>query len=85
MFFLLVLKYDITTILLQILISLRFYIHLIKGVHWCSRKSLFEFLEEPVHWCFEKTSYPKIFAIIPARHLGWSPFLIYLQTSMEIF
>ena len=33
MFFFLVLKYDISTTLLQILISLRFLIHLSKGVH----------------------------------------------------
>ena len=38
----LVLSYSISTTLLQILISLRFSIHPLKGVYWCSRKRLFE-------------------------------------------
>ena len=36
--FFLVLSYGISTTLLQILSSLRFPIHQVKGVHWCSRK-----------------------------------------------
>ena len=40
--FFLVLSFGISTTLLQMLIFLRFPIHLSKGVHWCSRKRLFE-------------------------------------------
>ena len=47
--FLLVFSYGISTTLLQILISLRFPIHPSKGVHWCSRKRLFELSEASVH------------------------------------
>ena len=36
--FFLVLSYGISITLLQILSSLRFPIHPVKGVHWCSRK-----------------------------------------------
>ena len=43
--FFLVLSYGISTTLLQILSSLRFPIHQVKGVHWCSRKKLFEHSE----------------------------------------
>ena len=73
----LVLSYGISTILLQILIFLRFPIHPFKGVHWCSRKRLFEHSEASVHWCFKKTTAPKIsayFAYFPAKHPGWSSF-----------
>ena len=44
----LVLSYGISTTLLQILSSLRFPIHPVKEVHWCSRKKLFEHLEASV-------------------------------------
>ena len=43
--FFLVLSYGISTTLLQILSSLRFPIHQVKGVHWCSGKKLFEHSE----------------------------------------
>ena len=65
----LVLSYGISTTLLQIRISLRFPIHPFKGIHWCSRKRLFEHSEASVHWCFKKTTAPKIsayFAYFPA-------------------
>ena len=69
--FFLVLSYGISTTLLQILISLRFPpIHPSKCVHWCSRKRLFELLEESVYWCFEKITAPKnsaYFAFFPAK------------------
>ena len=75
--FVLVFSYGISTTLLQILISLRFPIHPSKGVHWCSRKRLFEHSQASVHWCFEKITAPKIFtyfAYFPAKHPGWSSF-----------
>ena len=50
----LMLCYDISVTLLQILISRRFPIHPFKGVHWCCRKRLFEHSEASVHWCFKK-------------------------------
>ena len=56
----LVLSYGISTTLLQILISLRFPIHPLKGVYWCSRKRLFEHSEASVHWCFKKITFPKV-------------------------
>ena len=43
--FFLVPSYGISTTLLQILSYLRFPVHQIKGVHWCSRKKLFEHSE----------------------------------------
>ena len=64
----------ISTILLQILISLRFPIKPPKGVNWCSRKKLFEFSEAYVHWCFEKITARKIPAYFLAKNPGWSPF-----------
>ena len=75
--FFLVLSYGVSTTSLQILISLRFPVHSFKGVHWCSRKRLFEHSEASVHWCFEKIAAPKIsgyFAYFPAKHPGWSYF-----------
>ena len=39
---------------------LRFPIHPSTGVHWCSRKRLFEFSEASDHWCFQKITAPKI-------------------------
>ena len=75
--FFLVLSYGVRTTLLQILISLRFPMNPFKGVHWCSRKRLFEHSEASVHWCFEKITAPKIsgyFAYFPAKHPGWSYF-----------
>ena len=71
--FFLMLSYGVSTTLLQILISLRFPIHPSKGVHWCSRKRLFELPKTSVHWCFEKIATPKIsayFAYFPAKHPG---------------
>ena len=68
------LSYGISTILLQILISLRFPIKPPKGVNWCSRKRLFEFSEAYVHWCFEKITARKIPAYFLAKNPGWSPF-----------
>ena len=73
----LVLSYGISTILLQILIPLRFPVHPFKGVHWCSRKRLFEDSEAFVHWCFKKATALKIsayFAYFPAKHPGESSF-----------
>ena len=73
----LVLSYVTSTTLLQILISLRFPIYPFKGVHWCSRKRLFEHSEASVHWCFKKTAAQKIsgyFAYFVAKHSGWSSF-----------
>ena len=73
----LVLSYGIRPTLLQILISLRFPIHPFKGVHWCSRKRLFEHSEAFIHWCLEKTTAPKIsayFTYFPAKLPGWSSF-----------
>ena len=73
----LVLSYGISTTLMQILISLRFPIYSFKGVHWCSRKRLFEHLEAFVYWCFEKTTAPKVsayFAYFPAKLPGLSSF-----------
>ena len=73
----LVLSYGISTTLLQILTSLRFPIHLFKGVYWCCRKRLFEHSEASVRWFFKKTTAPKIsayFAYFPAKHPGWSSF-----------
>ena len=73
----LVLSYGTSTTLLQILICLRFPIHPFKGVHWCSRKRLFEHSEASVYWCFKKTTAPKIsgyFAYFPANHSWWSSF-----------
>ena len=59
--FFLELNYGISTILIQILISLRFPIYTSKGVHWCLAISrLFELSEASVHWCFKKTTAPKI-------------------------
>ena len=58
--FFLMLRYGVSTTLLQILISLRFPIHPSKGVHWCSRKRLSELSKVSVHWCFEKIATPKI-------------------------
>ena len=60
--FFLVLSYDISTILLEIIISLGLPFHPFKGVHCCSRKRLFELSEAHVHQWFEKITAPKIFA-----------------------
>ena len=60
-------------------------IHPSKGIHWCSRKRLFEFLEASVHWCFEKITTPKIPAYFPANNPGWSPFHLYSQVFLEPF
>ena len=74
----LVLSLGISTTLLQILISLRFPIHPFKGVHWCSRKRLFQHWEGSVHCFFlKKTTAPKVpayFAYSPAKHPGRSYF-----------
>ena len=75
--FVLVLSYGVSTTFLQILISLRFPIHPSKGVHWCSRKRLFENSQSSVHCCFEKITTPKISAYsayFPAKHPGRSSF-----------
>ena len=55
-------------------ISLRFPFHLSRGVHWGSRKMLFELSEAFVYWCFEEITAPKISAYFPEKHPGWSPF-----------
>ena len=46
--FFLVLSYGMSTTLLQILCSLQFPIHPVKGFHWYSRKKLFEHSEASV-------------------------------------
>ena len=69
----LVLTYGISTTLLQMVISLRFPIHPFKGVHWCSRKRIFEFSEASTHWCCVKRIAPNVSVYSPARHPGWSP------------
>ena len=75
--FFLVLNYDISTTLLQILISLRFPIHPFKGVHWCSKKRLLNIREHSSTGVLKKTTAPKIaayFAYFPAKHPEWSSF-----------
>ena len=57
--FFLVLSYGISTTLLQILSSLRFRIYPVKGVHWCSRKKLFEHLEASILVFFKKKRHRK--------------------------
>ena len=57
--FFFVLSYDISTILLQILISLRFPFHSSKRVRWCFRKRLFELLV--VFW---KNNFSENFCIL---------------------
>ena len=72
--FILVLGYGISTSLLQILSSLQFPVHPVEGVHWCSRKKLFEHSEASKN---KKTTAPKIsayFAYFPAKHPGLSSF-----------
>ena len=74
--FFLVLGYGISTTLLQILSSLRSPIHQVKGVHWCSRKKLFEHSEASILEDVQKIA-PKIsayFAYFPAKHPGLSSF-----------
>ena len=66
------LSYGISTTSLQILVSLQFPIHPSKGVHWCSRKRLFEFSGAFVHRCFEKITAPKISAYFLTKHPEWS-------------
>ena len=57
--FFLVLNYDISTTVLQILVSLRSSVHPFKGGHWCSTKRLFELSEAFIIWCFEKNNWSK--------------------------
>ena len=83
--FFFVLSYGISSTLLQITISIRFPIHPSEGVHWCSRKKLFELLEASVHWCFEKIIAPKISAYFLAKHPGWCSFLSTLAGFLGIF
>ena len=74
--FIFVLSYGITTTLLQILSSLRFPIHSVKGVRCCSRKKYSNIRKHP-SWCFKKTTAPKMsayFAYFPAKHPGLSSF-----------
>ena len=74
--FFLGLSYGISSTLLQILTSLRFPIHPVKGVHWCSRKKLFEHSEASILEDVKKIA-PKIsayFAYFPAKHPGLSSF-----------
>ena len=73
----LVLSYGISTSLLQVLSSLRFPIHHVKGVHWRSRKKLFEHSEASVLSCFKKATAPKnsaYFAYFPVKHPALSSF-----------
>ena len=72
-----VLSYLISTTLLQILSSLRFPIHQVKGVHWRSRKKLSEHWEASVLSCFKKATAPKnsaYFAYFPVKHPALSSF-----------
>ena len=61
--FFLVLSYGISTTLLQILSSLRFPIHPVKGVHGCSRKKLSEHSEASV-LVFKKDDCSENFCIL---------------------
>ena len=59
-----VLSFGISTILLQILISLRFPFHSSKGVYWCSRKRLVGWTFGSTHpLVFWKNNYYKNFSI----------------------
>ena len=83
--FFLALSYGISTTLLQILISLRCPINSSKGVHWCSRKRLFELSSASVHWCFGKITALKVFAYFPAKQPGWSSFSVQMQAFLGFF
>ena len=61
-------------LVLQIPIHLRFPIHPLKGVHWCSKKKLSGFSEESVYECFEKATAPNVSENFLVKHPGWSPF-----------
>ena len=74
--FFLVLSYGISTTLLQILSSLRFPIHSVKGSIGVLEKNYLNIRKHP-SWCFKKTTAPKIsayFAYFPAKHPGLSSF-----------
>ena len=60
-------------------------IHPSKGIHWCSRKRLFEFWEASLHWCFEKITTSKILAYFLAKHLGWSPLRSFQNFFEKLF
>ena len=82
--FFLALSDDVSTTLLQILSSLRFPVHQVKGADWCSRKKLLEHSE--ASWCFKKTIAPKIsayFASFPAKHPSLSSFKYTCRPSWD--
>ena len=82
----LVLSYCISTTLLQILISLRFSIHISKGVHWCSRKSkgiwIFGSIRSLVYW---KDNSSKNFCILSTKTSRVESFLSTLAHVPGIF
>ena len=78
--FFLVLNYGISATLLQI----RFPCHPSKGVHWCSRKRLFELSEVPVRGCFEKNNYFKNFWIFCILSSETSRVEFFLSTLADL-
>ena len=81
--FFLVLSYGISTTLLQILSSLRFPIHQVKGVHWCSRKKLFEHSEASI-LVFQKNNCSKNFCILCILSSETSNFEFFLSTLVGL-
>ena len=81
--FFLVLSYGISTTLLQILSSLRFPIHPVKGVHWCSRKKLFEHSEASV-LVFKKNSCSENFCILRILSSKTSSIGFFLSTLASL-
>ena len=79
----LVLSYGIRTTLLQILSSLRFPIHHIKGVHWCSRKKLFEHSEASV-LVFQKNNCSENFCILCILSSKTSSVKFFLSTLVNL-
>ena len=78
-----VLSYGISTLLLQILSSLRFPIHQVKGVHWCSRKKLFEHSEASV-LVFKKNSCSENFCILRILSSKTSSIGFFLSTLASL-
>ena len=45
-----------------------------KGIHWCTRRRLFELSEASVYWYCDKIVAPKVSAYFPAKRPGWCSF-----------